>query len=217
MFSRWWGMLAEDDRQEFCWLHGGDTILARFVCALDYLIIQKVQAEEANLIQLAYWIANKPWEPETPLDHPSVRSRAVRAWKHDSVTSLMDRIRYRDSRNAANRIQNKLVGLMEGMLEQATALPEMLPDRDGALVSTLKDKRFAADVAVRFLQIVDFTESRMRAERTKRGIEQARKAFQNPDDDLGPKELEAFAKVVAKKLGPEKMKALAAEASGVSE
>jgi hypothetical protein len=198
-FDKWWGMLAEDDRQEFSWLHHGDIILARFVCALDYLIIQKVQAEESHLIQLAYFIAAVRYEPTLTLETPDLRARSVRAWKHDAVQALIDRVRYRDSRNASNRIQGKLVTLLENMIEEAI---------QGGEGIGLKDKRFAADAAIRFLQVVDFTESRMRSERTKRGIEQARKAFANPDEDLGPRELEAFAKVAFKKLGKDKVKAL---------
>jgi hypothetical protein len=58
---------------------------------------------------------------------------------------------------------------------------------------------------------VDYEENRVRSERTKRGVENARKAMTAGDNDLSPRELEAFMKTAAKKLGPEKTRALLGE------
>lgn len=199
-FMRWWSMLHEDDRQEFTYLHGGDVVLARFVCALDFLVIQRVQAEEKDLIQLAYWIAASHFEPTLTQDHPDLRARSVRAWKEDAVQSLLDRVRYRAVRSHSNRIQTKLVKLVDLMLEEAMS-PEI----------PIKEKRFAAECAIRFVEQVDYEENRVRSERTKRGVENARKAMTAGDNDLSPRELEAFMKTAAKKLGPEKTRALLGE------
>lgn len=201
-FMRWWSMLHEDDRQEFTYLYQGDIVLARFVCALDFLVIQRVQAEEKDLIQLAYWIAASHFEPTLTQDHPDLRARSVRAWQHDAVSSLLDRVRYRAVRSHSNRVQTKLVKLIDLMLEEA-----MDPESKMKMV----DRRHAAESAIRFVQQVDYEENRVRSERTKRGVENARKAMTSGDNDLSPRELEAFMKTAAKKLGPEKTRALLGE------
>lgn len=197
-FEAWWSTMPLEDRQEFNFVYGGDDILARFVCALEYLTIQKVKTETADdYFTLAYYIAAVRYQPALDMADPGLRNRAIRAWKSDAVQALHDRVRYRSVRQGSIRLQNKLFELGEQMLE--VALQEETP---------LKEKRYAADVAIRIAALVNTEEQVVRAERTKRGMESARKALAGADNEITERELSALIKAGVAQLGPERIKAL---------
>lgn len=197
-FEAWWSHLATEDRSEFVQIYRGDDILARFVCALDYLALQKVHTNNPeDMFTLAYWIAAKRFEPELELEAQTTRNRAARAWKSDAVQSLYDRVKYRSVRQGSIRLQNKLFELGEKMADAALSIDD------------LKEQKQAADVLIKIAQLVDAQEQAVRAERTKKGLEKAREALSAAGkEEYSPQVLEAIIKAAREQMGTEKLLAL---------
>lgn len=205
LFLRWWGLLPEEDRVEFVHFYRGDEVLARFVCVLDYLIMAKVRGAEQNLFSLAYYIAARPFpDIAVGLTNAGLLPRAKRAWASPAVQALMDRVKYRETRQAIVRNRNLLARNVEKMLEDAH---ETVVDESGTEVPAynMKDRKFAADAASKFLELCQDEEVAIRAERTKLGVEAARKALTDRSEEIDPKALEAYVKLGAKMLGKAKI------------
>lgn len=207
-FVRWWQMLAEEDRDEFTYLYLGDEILARFVCALDFLIIAKVQGgDQSSLIQLAYHIACKPYpQHRVNLGTTDLRVRATRAYAHDAVQNLLTRVTHRRYLTETIKLRNELtVEALQILRDSAER------DDDGKPAVGFKERKYAMDVALHLLEIANDDEAKLRAERTRRGIENARKALANPESETdNPRVMEATVKAIAAKLGKDKVLALMA-------
>ncbi len=200
-FGAWWEHLASEDRDEFQHIYQGDEYLARFVCALDYLVLQKVEGDRESLIVLAYWIAAKRFEPDLQADSYTLRNRAVRAWQSDAVQALHDRVRYRSVEQGYVRLTSRLFKLGEEMADAAEGID--VP---------LKDKRYAADILVRIAQLVNTERAVIRSERTKRGLEKAREALsRSGQDDMTEREISVLVRMAASRLGTDKVLALMGE------
>lgn len=186
-FSRWWGAIVEDDRNEFMYTYGGDIVLARFVAAYDYLVSKEQMAPNGAPIILAYAIA-AGLEPNTP----DAKIRAAKAWRHDAVQSLLDRLRYRSIRQAGARITNAMTLLMEKSLQEA-------------MTSPLKDRAPILNSALALIKIMSTEDISERAERTKRGFVAARGALGDDAEEIevSPDQAELYVKALAAKFGPE--------------
>lgn len=193
-------MLAPEDRDEFTHLHLGDRTLARFVCVLDYLIIQKVSAPDTALYQLAYSIA-----ANIPMESPNLRVRAARAWKHDAVQALIERVRYRSLRQRSVKIENAQLLMIERVQKV------MMERLDGETVSeeTIKSAVAVMGNVTKYLAAVNQEDVKIRSERTRRGLDNARKAH-NEREDLTKRELVALMKAHEDML-PANVKAALAE------
>lgn len=208
LFLKWWGLLAEEDRAEFRFFYQGDEILARFVCVLDYLIMQKVKGDEQGIFCLAYHIAAAPY-PEfcVSMDNPAIRNRAAAAWKHPSVQALMDRVKYRATRARILRTENLLARNIEQMLEDSH---QTKTGENGVEVPAydMKERHFAAMAAIKFMELAQRGEAEVIAMRTKLGLENARKALTRQNEEVDPKVLEGYVRLAKDTFGEEKMKAL---------
>lgn len=186
-FARWWGAIAEDDRNEFMYTYGGDIVLARFVAAYDYLVSKEQMPANGAPIVLAYAIAANI-DPHTP----DAKIRAAKAWRHDAVQGLIDRLRYRSLRQAGARITHRMTLLMERSL-------------DDALNATLKERAAILNSALALLKIMSHEDIAERAERSKRGFIRARGEI-GPDAeevDVSPDQAELYIKALAAKFGEE--------------
>lgn len=190
VFMKWWSLLAEEDRLEFVHLNRGDTTLARFVCALDFLVMNKIEPNEEKLYQLAYSIA-----ANLPKDDPTLKARSFRAIKEPAFQGLRDRLRHRTVTQNAIRIETKWAAFVEKALDRAMSGVETMEPKELAAVSNM---------AKEFMQMKNLEESRVRSERTKKAIEKARQAHEKVDD-IGPKEAEAYLKAAIKVLSPAKV------------
>lgn len=187
-FVRWWGALIDDDRNEFMYTYGGDIVLARFVAAYDYLVsVEQMDANGAPIV-LAYAIAAQI-DPTTP----EAKIRAAKAWRHDAVQALIDRLRYRSIRQAGARITNAMTMLMEKSLA------------DAQISTDYKERAAAMNSALQLLKIMSTEEIAERAERTKRGFVNARGALTPGAEEVEVTADQAtlYIKALAAKLGPE--------------
>ncbi len=201
LFLKWWGALAHEDREEFQYVYQGDEILARFVCVLDTLIMKQVKGDEQSIIGLAYFIAAKPFpEHKVSMDNPALRTRAARAWKEPAVEALLDRVRWRATQRRVLRVQNLLARNLEQILEDSHKVDE----ESGRPIYNMKDRTLAAQAGLKFLEITQDAEMETRIQRTKLGIENARKALSANAEEADPKVLEAYMKLGAKMLGKAK-------------
>lgn len=196
-FDAWCDRLENVDKQEFFSIYGGDTYTLRFVCALDYLTLQKVQfAQPIDMFTAAYYIAAKRFEPNLDIGNPALSNRAIRAWRHDAVQVLFDRVRYRSVRQGSIRVQNKLFTLAEDL---ADAAQSNIP---------VNDKVSIANLLVKTVKLVDVQEQAIRAERTKRGLVAAREALAGTSEQLSERELTVLLKAAKSQLGTQKFAAL---------
>lgn len=186
-FTRWWGAICEDDRNEFMYSYGGDIVLARFVAAYDYLVsVQQMPANGAPIV-LAYAIAADldPYEASTKI-------RAAKAWAHDAVQGLLDRLRYRSIRQAGARITNKLTLAMERALDMCET-------------ADLKERAAIFNSALSLMKIMSTEDIAERAERTKRGFIKGREALNGGDAEtieVSEDQAVLYVKALAAKLGP---------------
>jgi hypothetical protein len=189
-FARWWGALVEEDRDEFCYTYGGDIILARFVCAYDYLVSHEQATPNGASIVLAYSIA-AGIDPHVP----EAKVRAAKAWKHDSVQGLLDRLRYRSIRQAGARITNRMTLLMEQTLDDAKS-------------ASLKDRAAVLNSALALMKIMSMEDISERAERTKRGFVKARGELSPGDEtiDVTADQASLYIKALAAKFGGDVVK-----------
>ncbi len=194
-FLRWWRALPEEDRGEFVGVYGGDEVCARFVCALDYLTVMQARPQSGTTITEAYAIA-----AGLPSNSEAARRGAVNVWKNDAVQALLDRLRYRSSRQAAARITNRTTAVIESML--ADAAKSDVP---------LVEKAKVVSSALAFMRMVSDEDVQERVERTKRGFVNARKALEVSKDELEeitPEQAKLHVKILRDQLGEEAFKAL---------
>jgi hypothetical protein len=171
--------------------------MLRFVCAIDYLSVQKVRfASPDDLFTTAYWLAAVYFEPGLELENPTLRNRAIRCWKSDSVQALYERVRYRSVRQGSIRLQNKLFVIGDAMADAAS------DDSIG-----IKAQRDVAETLIKIVKLVDQQEQTVRAERTKRGLDAARQALEHTNE-LSNREYEVLLKAARNSLGAERFKAL---------
>lgn len=197
-FDAWWSRLDPTDRDEFHYIYGGDNYERRFVCAMDYLTIQKVVfAQPVDMFTTAYYIAARRFEPTLDLGNPALTNRAIRCWQSDAVQALFDRVRYRSVRQGSIRVQNKLFTLAEDLAGAAL---------DPA--ASIKDKVSIGELLIKTAKLVDSQEAAVRAERTKRGLVAAREALAGKTDQLSDRELEVLVKAATSQLGSAKVLAL---------
>ena len=196
-FEAWASHLDPADLAEFTLIYGGDNYLLRFVCAIDYLTLQKVSFPHPDeLFTTAYWIAAVAFEPQLDPGSATLRNRALRAWKSDAVQALYDRVRYRSVRQGSIRLQNKLFAIAETLADQAERA-----DAD------FEQKIEATKALVNVVKLVDMQEAAVRAERTKRGFTAARAALER-GNDMSERELTVMLKAAKTQLGEERFKAL---------
>jgi hypothetical protein len=154
VFDRWWAAVPPEDRDEFLGMHDGDYILARFVCAFEQLTTVQKLPSSGGAIITAYAIAAH-LEPNSN----DTKIRAAKAWRHDAVQQLLDRLRYRGMRQTSARITSSVGFLIENMVARAL-------DHDNASVL---DQAAAVKAALAFTKIVAEEDALERKERGKRG------------------------------------------------
>lgn len=215
-FLKWWRSLPTDDQAEFTGVFGGDQLLARFVCAYHYLTLPRSQHQAGHLIVLAYAIATglDPNDDET-------RIRAAKAWRHDAVQSLLDRLRYRGARQAAERITLSVTKLLEDEITRVADKnykPVVGVDKGGDIVyGDPADTRVKyANTAIAFLKLVQREDVADRAERAKRGYTAAREALAKAQDaaeneSITPDKFRLFLRMAQDELGPEAFRQITAE------
>jgi len=206
MFLNWWSLLAEQDRSEFVHFYQGDTILARFVCVLDYLIMQKVQAGQENLFAMAYYIAARPFgEDAVEMGSQSCRTRSQKAWQHPAVEALIERVKFRATRQRVLRIGNLLSRNLETMLEDAHKV-----DDEGNPLYGMKERNLAAMASIKYMELAAREEAEIMAIRTKAGLENARKSLAAGEEEVDPKVLEGYVRLAKSILPADKLKELTA-------
>ncbi|MGH7749715.1 MAG: hypothetical protein ACREQ5_33860 [Candidatus Dormibacteria bacterium] len=186
-FLRWWRALGEDDKAEFVQIYGGNEVLARFVCAYDYLTMMEARSTGTNTIRIAYSIALGV----SPDDVRVMRGYPI-VWKHDAVQSLLDRLHYRSAKQAAARITNKVTILIENMLVEVSSSDE------------IKEKNMAVRTALDFMRQVSDADVQERVERTKRGFQQAREELRlakTVGEEVTPDQAVLHLSMLKEKLG----------------
>jgi hypothetical protein len=164
-FARWWNALPAEDQAEFTAIHGGDEVLARFVCAFDTLTTMQHKPQSNTVIVYAYMLAARIPDDELP----QAQIRAAKAWQHDAVQFLLDRIRYRSARQATARITNAVTHLIEHEISRV-----MNPEYVGDDTENVTDQRAKVGaLALSFLKIVQREDVAERAERSRRGAQLA--------------------------------------------
>lgn len=192
IFMRWWGLLDEQDRREFTDLNRGDKILARFVCVLDYLLIQKVQAPESSIFQLAYSIA-----ANMPMESPNLRAQAARAWKHDAVQTLVERVRFRSLRQRSVKVENNHLRMLEQLQE---SIAKRFEKTDELTTDDVKDITATLSVVNKYLSQVSNEESARRNDRSARALAKARESLKSGDNDMSTREFVALFKAHVKDI-----------------
>ncbi len=160
-FGRWWRALPPEDQAEFTSIYGGDEVLARFVCAFDYLTTMQHKPQSNTVIVYAYMLAARL--PDDQL--PEAQIRAAKAWAHDAVQFLIDRLRYRADRQAKSRITNAVTYLIESEISRVMN-PEFTHD-DPSVTTDQRVK--VGQLALSFMKLVQREDVADRAERAKRG------------------------------------------------
>jgi hypothetical protein len=153
-FSRWWKGLPHADARAFVDVYSGDDILARFVCVLDYFDTVAQRPQDGWTIVQAYAHAARI-DPSTD----EAKIRAKKAWDHDSVRFLLDRLQYRARRQASARIWNKATSLLELVLTEAA--------EEGV---EMKERTMALQTAAQFLKVVSTEEMEERRHLRRREI-----------------------------------------------
>lgn len=173
VFHRWWKSIPQEYRDEFVTIHHGtpqgDLALPRFVCALDYLLIQQNKAQTAGILMDAWHLATGANA------HDKATAEAVaEAWKHDGVQQLLYRIRDQQSRQAVARIERLVTANLEADLRS----------------DDTKKRTEAMKASLAFMRLVEEREAREREARTKRGLdrlkidlEKTQTAFEKPTRD----------------------------------
>jgi hypothetical protein len=187
IFARWWQCLPMEDREEFLGIHGGDNTLARFVCAFEYLTTSQGAAPSGSAIITAYAIAAK-LEP----DANDTKIRASKAWRHDAVQQLLDRLRYRGMRQASTRITNSVGFLIEKMVTRSL----------DPMQASVLDQAAAVKAALAFTKIVADEEALERKERNKRGFVQLADGKKPEIETPTPDKAALYLKVLQQQLGP---------------
>lgn len=207
-YSAWWNALDAEDRDEFFYIYQGDEILARFVCALDALLLQDPKADGERLIQLAYSIACAPYgQYACPLDHPDLPTRAKKAWEHDAVQTLLERTRWRETRRQYSALVNRVFKATTQLLQDAEAR-----DDEGKPLHSIKNRKMALDAATSLVKITADEEATLRAERTRRGLERAKNALRGAMEEENPRVRGTMFKALVAKIGPEEAQKLLDEA-----
>lgn len=187
-FSLWWGALDAQDRLEFQYTYGGSPRLARFVCAIDKLLVAGARRDGIKgTLKEAYVMATgRPLASAKEADGPSW-------YKHDAVQSLLARLRHRERVLVWIRIEQKYAQLVEKGLD--AALKE-----DGIDV-----KLFDAVLrgAATFGKAVNMEEAHERISRTKRGVANAREAAAQANIKPTQEQLIEMLRALKNELGPE--------------
>lgn len=164
-FARWWNALPAEDQAEFTKIYGGDELLARFVCAFDYLTTMQHKPQSNTVIVYAYMIAARLSDDELP----QAQIRAAKAWQHDAVQFLLDKLRYRSARQATARITNAVTHLIEHEISRV-----MNPEYVGDDQTDVTDTRVkVGNMALAFMKLVQREDIAMQAERARRGAQLA--------------------------------------------
>lgn len=182
-FQRWWKSLPQEHRDEFVTIHHGcpqgNLDLARYVCALDHLLIQQSRPQTAGILMDAWALATG-----ANAHDKATAIAAAEAWKHDAVQQLLFRIRDQQSRQAVARIERLVTSNLEADLAAGDAKV-----RGEAMKSSLA-----------FMRLVEEREARERAAREKRGMERLKedldktqRAFEKPTIDQAQQYLRAIA------------------------
>lgn len=185
VFARWWKSLPQEHRDEFVSVHHGcpqgNTDLARYVCALDHLLIQRKQSQTAGLLMDAWALATG-----ANAHDKATAIAAGEAWQHDAVQQLLFRIRDQQSRQAVARIERLITANLESDLTS-----EDTKRRTEAMKSGLA-----------FMRLVEERETRERDMRAKRGLERIQgdlakveHAFERPTSDQAKQYLRAIADI----------------------
>jgi hypothetical protein len=129
LFVRWWRGLPADDKDSFGRLDG-DELLAKFVCAYDFL--SSVEEENTSTLVRAYAIATGLHEESF-----ETKQRAARAWEHPAARELLARLQGREFARSERRILRSVSALLEDTLEKALA-DENMGNRQKAIDSAVK-------------------------------------------------------------------------------
>lgn len=138
-YDRWWASIPRTDQEAFVLLYKGDIVLARYVCAI-WTYEQHGKVRDGWMIIHSYALA-AGIDPDTE----ECAVRAKRAFGHEAVRYLLDRLMYRAKAQGQARLMNKAIYLSEQLLEEASRTMEVVgPDGMKLEVGILKPKDRAA-------------------------------------------------------------------------
>lgn len=192
-FAAWWMAIDPLDKNDFLFANGGDIPMARFVCALDTLLIEGSRREVRKGTEIeAYAMAY-----DCGLEEAKKKYRAV--LQHDAVAGLLERIGARERALSAiaidqayGRVVNKLLGEAADLLNDQG--PSILSKEDIKLIGV------AVKAANDFTKRVDSKQMEERIERTKRGVQRGREAMLN-EVDVTPEDAARMLVMVKERLG----------------
>ena len=175
-FARWWQSVHPEDSESFLY-HGGDELLARFVCCFDYFTGQGKRG--AIVAAYAVAIAADPNDRE-------VQTRAEAAWEHAAVRDLLDRLNYRELRMATTRISRKYVAALEEQLDKADLPPD--------------ERLKVIDLAGKFVRQTQEQEEKQRSRRDRRARLSPGASKKLSDGEH--EQIEQYAEVLGKLMKP---------------
>jgi hypothetical protein len=166
-FAAWFGAIEPADKSDFFYANGGSPDLARFVCALDLLLVAGARrgarrGTEIEAYAMAYGCS---------LEEAKRKYRD--ALNHDAVAGLLDRLSIRERILAWLGIESHYTRLVHGLLEQANDWVEDghdLTKNEVALVSAALKGASDLQKGIKIEQIEE------RIERSKKGAENGRAA-----------------------------------------
>lgn len=142
-YDRWWASIPRVDQEAFVLLYKGDIILARYVCAL-WTYEQNGKVRDGWVLIHAYGLA-AGIDPDTE----ECAVRAKRAFGHESVRYLLDRLMFRARAQGQARLMNKAIYTAEQLLEEASRTMEVdAPDGTKMQLGLMKPKDRAAYLQV---------------------------------------------------------------------
>lgn len=204
-FDAWWNAIPLQDREGFRF-HGGDSLLARFVCAFEVLTKQTGASRPArmNAITQAYAVATG-----TDPTLNENRVRAGRAFEHRAAQYMFDQFEYRADRMVREAIRPRYTQLLERILDDALAIDTPLGDRVKAAGSIQK-----------FYSTLSSEDMQERNTRNRKSTQKALDiVIDHKDDDLklSDDQLKSHVEELARSLGTEKMLALVAATQQIKE
>ena len=192
-FTAWWDSIDPEDRNDFMWSNGGDILLARFVCAIDLLLLAGGRKDGRKGTEVeAYALAF-----EAPLEEAKKKYR--KALSHDAVVGLMERLGFRERALSWIPIEQKYARLTNLLVDEACTIMDAGGPSTKEQIETLKA---ALKGAVDFQKGVKADALEERTRRSKRALDRGRTAAMKSvvvtADDAAD-----ILRLVKDKLGPE--------------
>jgi hypothetical protein len=190
-FERFWNNLSPVLRAEFD-LRGGDTLHARFVCAI-VLLSNEAGNIDGNVVVIAWSMAT-----EQPLEANALHAQAAHAFERECVRTMLERL-WRQRRNLRTQlIAERSAKLLEAMVEQAM---------DAPVASQAK----AVASSAAYLRFETLENERVADEQRRLGVDKAAAQLGNAGqtlDEIPTEQLEQFSKAITLALQRKKQRAI---------